>query len=277
MIDTILNLDAYPLHEPKGAAYRDLVRAKRADWQERGAFRLPGLIRTEMVGRAAEELKQRMDSSSFRHRHNHNIYFTDDTDGLPDGLAAKTLTTSHRTLTCDQMAGSIIRAVYEWDPLCRFLQTVLELPALYRMADPMAGLNVMAYGDGDGLDWHFDRAKFAVTILLQAPAQGGAFEYCRNIRSMDDPNHKGVQALLDGGRSDVQSGTGDAGDMTVFAGFRSAHRVAPVIGEKARMMAVLSFMEEPNYSYGPEDLMRFYGRTEPDNPEIPIGSAHEPA
>lgn len=274
MIDTILDLEAYPLDRPDSAAYRDLVMVMQADWRDRGAFRLPGLIRPDRTDRAAAELQDRMARASFRHRHSHNIYFTDTVENLPEGLAAKSLTTSHRTLTGDQMAGSIIRTVYEWDPLCGFIQTVLDLPALYRMADPMAGLNVMAYGDGDGLDWHFDRAKFAVTILLQAPGQGGAFEYCRNIRSAEDPNHAGVMDLLAGRRGDIRKSTGAAGDMTVFAGFRSAHRVAPVIGDRARMMAVLSFMEEPGYRYGPADLMRFYGRTDPDDPEIPVGEPY---
>lgn len=271
MIEDILDLDRYPLHRPDTEPYRVLVAEKRSDWEAGGAFRLPGLIRPEMADRAAQELAGRMEAQSFGHRHSHNIYFTDETEGLPNDIAARTLTTSHRTLTCDQMAGSVIRAVYEWDPLCAFLKDVLGLPALYRMADPMACLNVMAYGDGEGLDWHFDRAEFAVTILLQAPDDGGEFEYCRNLRTASDPNYEGVRALLDGSRGDVRRAWGAPGGMTVFAGFGSAHRVAPVRGARPRMMAVLSFMERPDYAYGPEDRMRFYGRTEPDSPELPVG------
>ena len=51
--------------------------------------------------------------------------------------------------------------------------------------------------------------------------------------------------------------------MTVFAGFGAAHRVTPVMGNTPRVMAVLSYMGEPAYQYGPADRLRFYGRASP--------------
>ena len=132
------------------------------------------------------------------------------------------------------------------------------------MADPMACLNVMSYGPGDQLGWHFDRAKFAVTLLLQAPDGGGAFEYRRNLRTETDPNLDGVGALLSGDDDSVRSVRGEAGTMTVFAGFRSPHRVAPVTGTKPRIMAVLGFTEEPEAMFSERDRVRFYGRPRPD-------------
>jgi len=262
-IEDILDLERYPLHQPAGRVYSDLVASKQSDWRSGGACALPGLIRSEMARRAVGELRQPMDTISFRHRQAHNIYFTDDLADLPRDLGERRLTTTHRTLTCDQLAGTIIRAVYEWDPLRAFIQRVLELPELYPMVDPMARLNVMAYGEGDELGWHFDRAKFAVTILLQAAAEGGQFEYRRALRTVADANHAGVRDLLVGEDDNVRQAQPAPGDMTVFSGFGSAHRVAPIRGDKPRIMAVLSYMTEPGYEYGPEDRMRFYGRTSP--------------
>ncbi|MGI9450509.1 MAG: HalD/BesD family halogenase, partial [Geminicoccaceae bacterium] len=190
-IEEILDLGTYPLHQPGSSAYASLVATLRGDWRARGAFRLPMLIRSKMAARAAAELSQPMEMIAFRHRQDHNIYFVDDMDGLPGDIAERRLVTSHRTLTCDQMAGTIIRSVYEWDALREFLQQILALPKLYRMADPMACLNVMAYGDGDELGWHFDRAEFAVTILLQAASAGGQFEYRRGLRTAADENFDG--------------------------------------------------------------------------------------
>ncbi|MDF1749771.1 MAG: 2OG-Fe(II) oxygenase [Alphaproteobacteria bacterium] len=264
-LSDIIDLDRYPLHVASSDAYRTLCLEKQRDWQQRGAFSLPGLIQGDQVTRAVAEIIGKMETSSFRHKHHHNIYFTDDTDALPDDIAALSLTTSHRTLTCDQLAGSIIRAVYEWPALCDFIRTVMGVPALYPMADPMAGLNVMAYGDGEGLNWHFDRAKFAVTILLQAPADGGQFEFHRGLRTAQDPNFEGIRRLLSGQDDEIQQGRATPGTMTVFAGYGSAHRVAPVIGSRPRIMAVLSYMEEPDYYYCAEDRIRFYGRARPED------------
>jgi hypothetical protein len=264
-LSDIVDLNRYPLADPNGRAYAILKAEKQRDWQQRGAFSLPGLIQPEQVTKATAEILEPMESLSYRHRHAHNIYFTDDTDGIPGDIADRSLTTSHRTLTCDQLQGTIIRYLYEWPNLCDFIREVLNLPALYPMADPMAGLNVMAYGDGDCLNWHFDRAEFAVTILLQAPDQGGQFEYHRALRSAEDPNYPGVRKLLAGEDSDIHQSLAQPGTMTVFAGYGSAHRVAPVLGPKARIMAVLSYMEEPDYFYSEEDRLRFYGRARPED------------
>lgn len=267
-IEDILDLDHYPLHEPTSRAYAGLVAAKQRDWRTGGVFGMPGLIQHEMTERAAWELRRPMQTVAFRHRQTHNIYFTDDTDGLPPDLAIPRLVTAHRTLTCDQMAGTIIRLVYEWEPLRAFIQRVLDLPALYPMADPMACLNVMAYGKGDELGWHFDRAEFAVTILLQTAKSGGQFEYRRGLRTAANPNFSGVRRLLRGEDDAICKAAPAPGDMAVFAGFDSAHRVTPVIGDTPRMMAVLSYMTEPGYQYGSEDRLRFYGRTSPADPPV---------
>ena len=56
----------------------------------------------------------------------------------------------------------------------------------------------MYYLPGDELGWHFDGADFVVTLLLQAPEAGGAFEFAPMLRSEDDRNDEGVRALLAG-------------------------------------------------------------------------------
>ncbi len=267
-IAAILDLDRYPLHEPDGRAYADLVAAASAHWREGGACRFEGFIRPDVADRASAELEPATRSVAFRHLNRHNVYFTDSTDGLPDDIAAMTRKTASWTLTGDQMADTIIRRVYEWQPLCDFIRDVLGKPALYRMADPMAGLNVMTYDKGDQLDWHFDRAEFAVTILLQPADQGGAFEYRKDLRSRDDPNHAGIRDVLAGRDPAVRTAIGTPGTMTIFAGHSSMHRVAPVLGDRPRRMAVLSFMEEAGYLYSPEDRVRFYGRPTPDAPPV---------
>jgi hypothetical protein len=269
MLDVIrenVDLDRYPLHQPDSATCQKLRAQKQQDWQEKGTFSLPGLIRKDQIAHAVKDVLHPMETMSFRHQHRHNIYFSDETDGVPADIAEHGLITSHRTLTCDQLAGSVIRAIYEWPDLCHFIRDVMGLPALYPMADPMAGLNVMAYGEGECLNWHFDRAKFAVTILLQAPDAGGQFEFHRDLRTAEAPNYEGVRRLLVGQDDAIQQGHATPGAMTVFAGFGSAHRVAPVIGKRPRIMAVLSYMEDPDYLYSAQDRMRFYGRAHPEDP-----------
>lgn len=265
-VEDLLNLKEYPLNQPMSGAYSRLVAAKQEDWRTIEVFGLPGLLRCDAAHAAAEELRQPMDTISFRHRQAHNIYFSSDTDVLPQDLAVPSLVTAHSTLTCDQLVGTIIRSLYEYDPLRAFIQCVFGLSELYRMSDPMACVNVMAYSEGNELGWHFDRAKFAVTILLQAAKEGGQFEYRRQLRTAVDPNYTGVRRLLEGRDDSVRQSASAPGDLTVFAGFESAHRVTPVIGDTPRTMAVLSYMSEPDCHCSPQDRMRFYGRRCPEEP-----------
>ena len=82
-------------------------------------------------------------------------------------------TTINRTICGDQVPGSLIARIYEWQPLIDFLAAAMDKPRLYPMADPLGRINVMCYRQ-----LHFDRAEFTTTMLLQAPVSG-EFKYRR--------------------------------------------------------------------------------------------------
>jgi predicted 2-oxoglutarate/Fe(II)-dependent dioxygenase YbiX len=127
------------------------------------------------------------------------------------------------------------------------------------MGDPLARVNVMSYGAGQALNWHFDRSEFTTTLLLQAPDAGGAFEYRSDLRSDEDPNYDGVAALLNGQDRPRQIGL-SAGTLNVFAGKNTAHRVTPVEGDTSRVIAVFSYYETPDVMFSEEERIGFYGR-----------------
>ena len=260
-MDKLIDLQRYPLDDLAGAPARALVAACRRDLAETGSISLGGFLRPEAVSACVGEVEPLMASSSFHHRQTHNVYFTKTDPDLPPGHGALArMTTSNHTLTCDQLEGSVIRRVYEWDPLRAFLAEVLDKPALYHMADPLARLNVMSYGAGEGIAWHFDRARSTVTLLLQAPDAGGAFEYRRDLRREGDPNYEAVARLLAGGDEEVRTLPLEPGTLNVFAGHDAAHRVTPIEGGRPRLIAILSFMDQPGVMFTPEDRIQFYGR-----------------
>ena len=137
----------------------------------------------------------------------------------------------------------------------------MEKPRLYQMADPLARINVMAYRAGDALNWHFDRSEFTTTLVLQAPVSGGGFEYRSELRSDSDPNYEGVGRLLAGEDQDVRTLALAPGTLNVFKGKNTAHRVTPVRGEQARIVAVFSYYETPDVTFSDAERLGFYGRT----------------
>ena len=257
----ILNLEAYPLDRPGSTGWQALVDRCKADLDRDGMFNLDGLMHADVAAQEVATLAPKFDSESFTHEREHNIYFLKSIDGLPDDHPAlRRFHTSNRTLCGDQVAGSALERLYEWPAFAAFLSATMERPELHVMADPLARVNVMAYREGQALNWHFDRSEFTTTLLLQAPDQGGEFEYRTGLRSEDDPNYDGVANLLEGRDNEVRSLTLSPGTLNVFKGKNTAHRVAPVKGDKMRVIAVFSYYEQPGVTFSDQERIGFYGR-----------------
>ena len=153
-----------------------LVARCRKDLHDAGMFSLEGLIRSEALEACVAEVEPLFDTASFTHARNHNIYFDDEIEGPEAGHPALArFTTVNRTICGDQIPSSLVTRIYEWQPLIDFLAAATERPRLYPMADPLGRLNVMTYRAGERLNWHFDRAEFTITVLLQSPTGGGDF------------------------------------------------------------------------------------------------------
>ncbi len=256
----VVDLERYPLDRPGSPDWQQLVDACRAELDRNGLFNLPDLVRREALAGAVATLTSAIDRGAYVHVREHNIYFKDRIEGLPDTHPALTrFRTSNRKICADQMAGTSMIGLYEWPPFARFLAAVMEIPRLWTMDDPLARVNVMSYGDGEALSWHFDRSEFTATLLLQAPEAGGAFEYARNLRSDDDPNYDGVARLL---QSRIPTVVLDLkpGTLNIFRGRNTAHRVTAVRGPIPRMIAVFSFFARPGVTFTPEERRGFYGR-----------------
>ncbi len=257
-----LNLSAFPLDAPKSEIYQALVTRCRSELAAGGMFNLDGFLRADVAQSEADTHMPLMDTASFLHARRHNIYFKKDVPGLAvDHPALVEFQTSNNTLCADQLRGSVVEQIYHWAPLQSFLAEVMDKPKLYPMDDPLAAFNVMRYREGQALNWHFDRSEFTVTLLLQAPDIGGEFEYRTDLRSAADPNYDGVARLLAGDDPDMQRMNVIPGTLNVFRGVNTPHRVTPIKGDRARMIAVLTYYERPGARFTETEQLGFYGRT----------------
>ncbi len=256
-----LDLDRFPLDDADGPAGRALVRDCRAELAANGLFSLDGLVRPEALARCVAEVRPVLDTAAFTHARRHNAYFEASVPGLAaDHPALAEVETINHTICADQIAGSLVVSLYEWPPLARFLAAVMGKPALHSMADPLGRVNVMAYRDGEALNWHFDRSEFTTTLLLQAPETGGEFQYRSDLRSEADPNYDGVARLLAGADGAVRTLPLRPGTLNVFKGKNTAHRVTPVGGPRDRIVAVFSYFDRPGVTMSTDERIGFYGR-----------------
>ena len=99
-------------------------------------------------------------------------------------------------------------------------------------------------------------------MLLKAPVSGGGFEYVPNFRDADagEMAFREVNSILNGTIKIKYLGF-DPGDLILFRGRNSIHRITPTEGSVTRMLVVFAFNEQPGIGLSESALMTFYGRT----------------
>ena len=104
----------------------------------------------------------------------------------------------------------------------------------------------------------FDANEFVVSLMTRRSDQGGEFEYCPNIRQPRAENYDSVLAVLNEDRDRVKVLDLQVGDIQIFKGRISMHRVAPTIGR--RQTVIFGYAREPGYIGSVESTLRIYGR-----------------
>ncbi|TGQ79641.1 2OG-Fe(II) oxygenase [Mesorhizobium sp. M8A.F.Ca.ET.207.01.1.1] len=260
-MEDILDLDRYPLDREGSPEWDRLVEQSIAALAADGMFNLEGFLRPGIAEQAVREIKPVMDTRSHVHKRLHNIYFKPSIPELaPDHPALRKVETISHTVCADQIPGSTVMAIYEYEPLVRFLAATMGKARLHVMQDPLARANVMAYRAGEALNWHFDRSEFTTTLLLQQAERGGDLEYRTDLRSDEDANYDGVARLLEGRDPEARVLRMKPGTLNVFRGKNTAHRVTTVEGDRERMIAVFSYYEKPGVMFSDEERVGFYGR-----------------
>jgi hypothetical protein len=258
----LIDIARYPVDDLDSDQGSALIDRCRRDLAASGSCQLQGFLTDDAVTQLTREALA-LGHLGVRKEGTHNVYFEDIDPTLPEDDARRIMQrSSQSTVAYDLIPpDSGIRALYEWDPLLRFVGTALEKAPFYRQEDPLGALNLVYYEEGDELGWHFDRAEFVVTLMLQPAASGGDFEYIPNLRNETEENYPRVRRLLKGDTADVIHLPSSAGTLAFFRGRHSIHRVTPIEGGVLRTNAVLSFADRPGTRLNELTQQLFYGRT----------------
>jgi hypothetical protein len=261
---SLVDLERYPVLTPDDPAYVAAVARARREMHQTGAAEIPGFIGPDalpLLVADAESLAPRAHHSGgqgtaylefpdFSLPPDHpRLHFADYAVGaVPYDVIPRT---------------SVLRLLYEWDPLKDLIEAVLERGPVYRYADPFGALNLAVMGQGEQLQWHFDQTDFVVSLAIQSAETGGDFEVAPRIRSAADERYDAVAAVLAGDHSAVQTLPMTPGTLLVFEGRHSLHRVSPIGGARWRHVGLLAYDTTPG-TMG-SDLLRAdrYGRTSP--------------
>lgn len=193
----------------------------------------------------------------------HNIWLTPpDLARGPDHIFNRQITSTKGLLADDQIsATSPLRVVYGDAGLRRFVASVVGVDVLHPYADPLSSINVHFHRDGEELGWHFDNSSFAVTALIRAPQAGGVFEYAPGLRTSETGREDfGAVAAAVDRRVGVRTLDFGEGDLVLFRGRNSMHRVTPSVGSATRVLVVFAWNDEPGISLSDAAKQTFYGR-----------------
>ena len=264
MIDSrlLVNTDKYPIFDPGTPRSKDFFASSRSAYQQDGILALPEFVLPAALEQMAKDAAA-VEHLSFKQEKRHNVYLADhDPDFAGDHPRNRQLTTTNSTIAyADIQMDAPLRALYHCKELHNFITHVTGKSGIYPYIDQLSPLNIGVSQPGETLAWHFDTSDFATTLLLQAAAQGGEFEYIPRTRTIDNPAYGRVGQLLDGDRGGVEIFDAKPGTLVLFQGRHAIHRVATVKGAKTRLTAILTYDEKPDQQMNAYTQEKFYGRS----------------
>ncbi|GAU69486.1 hypothetical protein SSP35_12_01340 [Streptomyces sp. NBRC 110611] len=264
-LDQVVDTARYPLLEPDGAESRAVVSRARRELATLGCTVLPDFIhpsQRDVLRRECSALAPRahFDVETV------NVYNIAVEPSLPaDHPGRRAFDRGNAFVARDRIpAGSLISRLYTHEAFQRFLARCFHLPRLHELADPYSGLVLNVVEPGKEHPWHFDTNEFTVSMLTQEAQAGGVFEYCPNIRSAHDERFDDVRDVLAGrGERMIKRLPLRPGDLQLFRGRYSLHRVSPVRGETARHSAIFAYSERPGVIGSVARTRQLFGRVHP--------------
>ncbi len=260
----IIDLDRYPIHDPESPKHGELLAHCRAGLRRDGCCSVQDFIRPDAIASFAEMLL-RLLPEVHRPREPVSPYGGEDDPSLPADHPRRRRFIRGGGFICadrlDQHSG--LWSFFDWPATTRFMMAAFETEPLHRYADPLASLATNVMTEGDAFPWHFDTNELTVSIMVQAPEAGGTFEYVPDLRTPGEENYGAVRRVLDGGRDGVQRLTLQPGDMQLFRGRYTLHRVTKVTGARARIVALPSWSSKPGQVGVVERMIKSYGRALP--------------
>lgn len=264
-IDQAIDTAAYPLDEVDGATWRRIVERVRADLAADGCSVLRDFVRPDRLDALRAECAG-VSGQAYDEVRTVNVYNTAPDPALPADHPAHLSMERGNSFVArvDIPDDFLIHRLYLDERFQRLLAACLEVPRVHPLADPYAGLCLNVVEPGREHPWHFDTNEYAVSMVTQTPEGGGVFEYCPAIRSPEAENFADVAEVLRGsGQRFVRRLTLRPGDLQIFRGRYSLHRVTEVRGATARHSAIFSYSERADVVGSAERTRQLFGRVAP--------------
>ena len=264
-LETIVNLNKYPIQDLNSAKLKNIIQKCKHDLDRFSCATIPNFILPNSLKIMNLELENLIDKVFMSNKSINPYLNSKDDISLPQDHPKRIfMERDNGYLNSDLFEkNSEMKFLYEQDELLKFVSACLGIYPIYRWADPLAchAYNIMR---PEGiLPWHFDSCEFTLSIMIQKPEKGGIFEYCPFIREPGNENFEEVKKVLDGDRSRVRQLKLEPGDLQIFKGRFTLHRVTKINGKKSRYLCIPAYVLDPWRVNTPEHSEAIYGKVLP--------------
>jgi len=255
---SILNSETYPINRYDDPQTLRVIASAQSELAKSGACHFSKFLNPDGLSNCLKEARS-LESNAHPSNNEYTPYYREPDDAYPAGHPRNSTVrfavryVSRKLIPKD----SSLRMLFEGDDLLAFLRKLLPNESLYRYSDDRGSLNYTVMAQDDQLGWHFDACELVASILLRPAEIGGNFEYIPSVRSAEDENFPYVGSILKGDDEQRIAVNFEPGDMVLFRGRHSLHRVTPIRGETTRLMALMSFdnVEQALERDVPDDLL----------------------
>ena len=264
-LKTIVDLERYPIQDLSSPKIKETIKKCKSDLDKFSCATIPNFILYKSLEIMNTELEKKI-NEVYMSKESINAYlYSKDDSSLPKDHPKRIfMDRDNGYLNSDLFEkDSEMKFLYEQEELLKFVSACLGVTPIYRWADPLAchAYNVMK---PEGiLPWHFDSCEFTLSLMIQKPDKGGIFEYCPNIREPGNENFEEVKKVLDGDRTRVRQLKLDPGDLQIFKGRFTLHRVTKVEGNRSRYLCIPAYVLDPWRVNTPEHSRAIYGKVLP--------------
>ncbi|WP_236073040.1 HalD/BesD family halogenase [Streptomyces tardus] len=266
-LEQVVDTARYPLSSPESDTMRSVIDRAGRELRTQGCTVLRDFVRPELREHLRRECAALAPQAHYDVETVNAYNIAVDSRLAEDHPGRIAVDRGNAFVARDRIPGeALISRLYTNEWFREFVARCFELPRLHELADPLSGLVLNVVRPGMEHPWHFDTNEFTVSMLTQEPESGGVFEYCPNIRTVEQENLDDVRDVLTGrGESLVRRLTLRPGDLQLFKGRYSLHRVSPVEGAADRHSAIFAYSERPGVIGSPARTRQLFGRVLPEH------------
>ena len=264
----LVDLEKYPLGDSTSDAYQMAVSVAQDQLAVDGCTVVKDLVNPSGIALLNNEISSEKSATHFSRQKMNPYFHFDENPSFPPGHPINTfLERPSGFIPGDSWApNGPMNQLFRSKELIDFVSACLQVDELHCYADPLAGLTSNILEPGQLFTWHFDTNDFAVTVLVQPADKGGLFEYVPEARTVNDEQFESVANVLRGDRSKVTTLDLQPGDMQIFRGRYSLHRVTRVASDSiARHAAIFAYTEQPGVIGRVERTTQLFGRVLPEH------------